>query len=161
MKIMLDESGKQFDKWIVAAFIRYHAKTYPQISEEADVSAVAIDRRRNARVRKCVPVSFLLNGKSSVASSVDISMGGIFIATDEDVQQGSPVELSITVANDNLTVEAVGRISWVNSWPALKKATLPAGFGVELLEYKEANEGYWQTFLSRYVLDENFQGGTC
>ena len=77
MKIMLEESGKQFDKWIVAAFIRYHAKTYPQISEEPDVSAVAIDRRRNARVRKCVPVSFLLNGKSSVASSVDISMGGI------------------------------------------------------------------------------------
>jgi len=161
MEIMRAESGKQLDKWIVEAFIRYHARTYAQIPGDTDVSAVAIDRRRAARVRKCVPVAFLLNGKSSVASSVDISMGGIFIASDEEVQQGSPVELSITVAPDSLPVKAVGRISWVNSWSALKKATLPVGFGVELLEYKESNEGNWQSFLSRYVLDENIQEGNC
>ena len=56
---------------------------------------MAIERRKKARVQKCVPVSFRLNGKTSVASSVDMSMSGIFIATDEDVQKGSTVELSI------------------------------------------------------------------
>jgi Tfp pilus assembly protein PilZ len=108
-----------------------------------------------------VPVSFQLNGKTSVAFSVDISIGGMYIATDEDVQKGSTVELSITVENDSPTVEAVGRISWVNSRPLLTKATLPAGFGVELLNYREPEERCWEAFLSRYVLNKNYQAGNC
>jgi Tfp pilus assembly protein PilZ len=154
MKIMREESGKHFEKRIVNAFFSYYAKTYQNVPQEADVSAFAIERRRNGRVQKCVPVSFRLNGKTSVASSVDMSINGIFIATDKDALAGSTVELSITLTDNSPAVEVIGRISWINSCSSMKKATLPVGFGVELLEYKEAKESYWEIFLNRFVLDE-------
>lgn len=157
MKIMRAESGRHFEKRIVDAFFSYYAKTYQQAPRELDLPSSAIERRK-ARVQKCVPVSFGLNGMTSVASSVDMSMNGIFIATDEDVQEGSAVELSITLANNSPTIEAIGRIAWVNSRSSMRKTTLPVGFGVELLEYKEEKESYWEAFLSRYVLDECLQG---
>jgi HD-GYP domain-containing protein (c-di-GMP phosphodiesterase class II)/Tfp pilus assembly protein PilZ len=158
MMIMREEVGKHFERRIVDAFIRYYAKTYQQDTPDTDVSVLAIERRRKIRVQKCVPVSFGLNGKTRVSSTVDMSMKGIFIATDEDVQKGSMVEISITLSNDSPAIEAKGRISWVNSRLLMKKPALPEGFGVELLEYKEENERCWEAFLSRYILGECIQG---
>lgn len=157
LKFMREEVGKHFERDIVDAFFSYYAKTYQQVQPEMDRSAMAVERRGKIRVQKCVPVSFRLNGKISVASSVDMSMGGIFIATDEDVQKDSMVELSITYANNSPTIEAIGRISWVNSRNSIKKTSLPEGFGVEVLEYKEMKESYWEAFLSCFSLDEGLR----
>jgi HD-GYP domain-containing protein (c-di-GMP phosphodiesterase class II)/Tfp pilus assembly protein PilZ len=159
MNIMRGEIDKHFERDIVDAFVSYYAKTYQQVPPETESSAVTIERRRKARVQKNVPVSFRLNGKTSVASSVDMSMGGIFIATGEDVQKDSTVELSITYANNSPTIEAIGRISWVNSRNSIKKTTLPEGFGVEVLEYKEMKQSCWEAFLNCFSLDECLEGG--
>lgn len=157
MKIMHEECGKHFDKRIVEAFFSYYVKTYQGVTPDTETFALSNDRRNNVRVQKCVPVSFRLNGRTRAAFSVDMSMGGIFIATDEDVQEGSMVELSITLADNSPTIDATGRISWVNSRLSMKKKTLPEGFGVEFLEYREAKERYWEAFLSRYIFDECLQ----
>ncbi|MDD2580901.1 MAG: HD domain-containing protein [Desulfuromonadaceae bacterium] len=158
MKIMHEECGKHFDKRIVDAFFSYYAKTYQNVPSDTDTSALSTERRNSVRIQKSVPVSFGLNGRTMAATSVDMSMGGIFIATDEDVREGSKVELSITLTDNSPTIDVTGRISWVNSRSSMKKKTLPEGFGVELLEYKEAKERYWEAFLSRHVFDECLQG---
>lgn len=158
MKIMYEECDKHFDKRIVDAFFSYYSKTCQHVPPDMGTSALSIERRNNVRIQKSVPVSFGLNGRTMVATSVDMSMGGIFIATDEDVQEGSKVELSITLTDNSPTIEATGRISWVNSRSPVKKETLPKGFGVEFLEYKEAKERYWEAFMSRYVFDACLQG---
>lgn len=158
IKIMREEIGKHFDRRIVDAFLSYYAKTYLQVPREEDVTPSAVERRKKARVQKCVPVYFRMNGKTRVASSVDLSMGGIFIATDEDVQEGSTVELSISFANNSPKIEASGRVAWVNSRSSIKKTTLPEGFGVELLEYKDSKERYWQGFLNCFGLNNCLEG---
>lgn len=158
MVLMRKECGKQFDKWIVDAFIRYYEKTYQQDPQDKQETPSDMERRKKARMRSSVPVSFLLNGKTRIASSVDISLNGVFVATDEDVQAGVTVELSITLSSNAPAIETIGRIAWVNSLASKKKTTLPAGFGVELLEYKEAKESYWEAFLSHCVLEDCLQG---
>ncbi|MDA8412959.1 MAG: HD domain-containing protein [Desulfobacteraceae bacterium] len=158
MDLMREECGKQFDKWIVDAFIRYFEKTYQQTPQDEKEPPSDMERRKKARMRSSVPVSFLLNGKTRIASSVDISLNGVFVATDEDVQAGATVELSITLSGNAPAIETIGRIAWVNSRASKKKTTLPAGFGVELLEYKEAKESYWEAFLSHCVLEDCLQG---
>jgi len=158
IKVMREEIGKHFDRRIVDAFLSYYAKTYLQAPREEDGTPLAAERRKKARVQKSVPVFFRMNGKTRVASSVDMSMGGIFIATDEDVQEGSSVELSISFANNSPKIEASGRVAWVNSRSSIKKTTLPEGFGVELLEYKDSKERYWQGFLNCFGLNNCLEG---
>jgi len=149
VNIMREEIGKYFEKRVVEALFRYYAKTYQQVPGDSDLSYSAIEQS-HLREQKRVPVSFSLNGKTGFAFSVDMSTRGIFVATDEDVQEGSMIELSITLESGSPAIEARGRISWVNSGSTMKKTTLPEGFGVELLEFNEMNKRHWEDFLSRY-----------
>jgi Tfp pilus assembly protein PilZ len=92
-----------------------------------------------------------LDGRITEASSEDISMKGIFVVTDDEVRQGDQIELTIAIP-DSFTpmVEVKGRVVWVNSSKKLKKSTFHAGFGVELLEFKNATEVTLRNFLNAH-----------
>jgi Tfp pilus assembly protein PilZ len=96
-------------------------------------------------------VAFKVDGKSGIALSEDVSMHGVFVATDEGVTEGAPVELSIIFTDETQTVKATGRIAWVNKQTALKKPNFPTGFGVELLEFKEMTGRILESFLNSYT----------
>jgi len=146
---LFEESGKKFDKRIVEAFLSYYSKTYEYLPLNADELANFSERRR-ARILARVPVTFRVNGRSFVGNSEDLSMKGVFIASDEDVPEGHPVELSITIPDTSTVIEVKGRIAWVNSGQS-RKTTLSAGFGVELLECKDMAERFLEAFLNRCI----------
>ncbi len=150
---LFEESGKKFDKRIVEAFLSYYSKTYEYVPLNADELASFSERRRT-RISARVPVTFRVNGRSFIGNSEDLSIKGVFIASDEDVPEGHPVELSITIPDTSTVIEANGRIAWVNSGQS-RKTTLSAGFGVELLECKDMAERFLEAFLNRCI------GGDC
>ena len=152
---LFDEGGRSFDKLIVDAFLSYYARTYQYVALN-EVELNRFSERRRVRVPAVVPVSFWLNGKNCVANSEDLSMRGLFVASEEDVSEGHPVELAITLPDIATVIEAKGRIAWVNSGQ-MKKATMSIGFGVEILEYKDMAERILEAFVSRWADDDCLQ----
>ncbi len=148
---LFDEGGRSFDKRIVSAFLSYYSKANHYEPLNADELECFAERRR-ARVSARLPVSFSLNGTIYTSNSVDISMRGVFVASDEEVSEGHPLELSITIPDISTVIEAKGRIAWVNSGQ-VKKTSISSGFGVEFLEYKDMAERFLEAFLGRYDED--------
>jgi len=75
------------------------------------------------------------------------------------VKEGVAVELSIALPDSSsANVEATGRVAWVNSKLQRKKAAFPAGFGVELVEFKETTEDIFMAFMSNYIPAACVQG---
>jgi HD-GYP domain-containing protein (c-di-GMP phosphodiesterase class II) len=149
--LLREESGKHFENRLVEALINYYSKTYLDASIESGNPDENGDRRKS-RVPCRTPVFFRVDGKTTVASSEDLSMRGIYVASDDEVHEGAPLELSITLpGNPASTIEAKGRVVWVNSKEELKKPAFPLGFGVELLEFQEATEKIFGAFLTRYI----------
>lgn len=91
--------------------------------------------RREPRVTCRMPVTIENDAGSFEGVCHDITMNGLFVATDRDVEARSEIVVSfrLPTAGDSITV-ARGRVAWRNSAAQRKKATLPPGFGVEFME---------------------------
>ncbi len=148
---LFDEVGRSFDKQIVSAFLSYYSKANQYAPLNMDELDLFCERRR-ARVSARLPVSFRLNGRIYTSNSEDIGIRGIYLASDEEVSEGHPLELAITIPDISTVIEATGRIAWVNSGQK-KKTTISAGFGVEFLEYKGMAERFLEAYLGRYTED--------
>jgi len=144
-------SGNLFDSQVVDAFFSYYAKTNPPDSPILDENAPQPDTQRGPRIPNQARVSFSVGGKTGFAHSEDISRHGAFIATDEGVPEGAPVDLFITLTDTTPTIAARGRVAWINTRTALKKPNYPAGFGVEILEFKGMTERFLESFLNSCV----------
>jgi len=156
--LLSNNSGTLFDEQVVEAFFKYYAKTHLPGPAPLDGNAALSGFRNMPRIATQAQVAFRIDGKSNVAFSQDMSRHGVFVATDEGVSEGAPVELSITLTDNIPTIEAKGRVAWVNSRTALKKPNFPAGFGVELLEFKGMTEMLLESFLSSCTAEECTQG---
>lgn len=151
-QLLRDECGKQFESRIVEAFLNYYSKTYQYEPSRRDECA-AFSVRSRARVSASVPVSFTVDGNSYEAVSRDLSINGLFVASHEDVREGAPIEVCVTLPDNCRTIEAAGRIAWVNRRQEIRKTTLPAGFGIELLEFREAAEKFMEAFVNSCMPD--------
>lgn len=93
----------------------------------------AIDRRE-MRVG-CMAEVVLLNGIAVGNSScTDISVGGLYVATDCKPQADGEMKVSFTLPGAGVTIQAKGRVAWDNCGTLRKKPRLPAGFGIEFTE---------------------------
>jgi Tfp pilus assembly protein PilZ len=66
----------------------------------------------------------------------DIALGGLYVATDFTVQEGSVINLKFRLPDkgDEPPVTAWGSVAWLNTARDRKHIGLPAGFGVEFIE---------------------------
>jgi Tfp pilus assembly protein PilZ len=144
-------SGNLFDPQVVDAFFSYYANTIPPDSPLLDGNVPLPGTQRGPRIPNQASVSFSVGGKTGFAHSKDISRHGAFIATDEGVPEGAPVDLFITLTDTTPTIAAKGRVAWLNTPTALKKPNYPAGFGVEILEFKGMTERFLESFLNSCV----------
>jgi HD-GYP domain-containing protein (c-di-GMP phosphodiesterase class II)/Tfp pilus assembly protein PilZ len=147
-KLLRDNRGILFDEQVIDAFFDYYTNTFTSDSETSDGNSTLPDTRRSPRIPSHAQVSYRVAGKSGVAFSEDVSRYGVFVATDDGVPEGAPIELSLFLAGNAPTIKAVGRVAWVNNRTGLKKPSFPAGFGVELLEFKEMSERILESFLN-------------
>jgi len=148
LALLREGVGTHFDEKVVAGLISYFTKTY-LVQRRETVRSSAGTRSRRVPCR--TSVSYRLNGKTLSASSEDISESGIYVVAQDEVRQGMRVALTIDLPDNPSKVKARGRVAWVNDNSARKKPTLPAGFGVELLEFWGGTEEVYRQFMNSYT----------
>ena len=91
--------------------------------------------QREARVPCRTEVTMGISGSSISGVSVDISLTGLYIATDFKASVESLVFLRFVLpGTGNPLISATGRIAWLNNAGCPIKPDLPPGFGVKILE---------------------------
>ena len=132
--LLRDRSGTHFDPKVVAAFLSYLEKRGEMFAEK-DIAQVRGREQRFRRVPCRMPVSFRVNGKTVSGTSTDISTKGMYVAGEDDIAEGSVIELSFSLPDSRaMTIRAKGRVAWVNNGKKRVKPVLPEGFGVEFLD---------------------------
>ena len=115
--------------------------------------------RRERRIPCHLPVLLLLGKCPIGAHALDISEGGVFLATPEQVRQGRQlrVALYLPVANTVL-MELLATVAWINEEGNRVKSTLPPGFGVEFQDLDEKELAVLNAFLDAEQLIHNGAG---
>lgn len=132
-KVLKQEAFSHFDGKIVRAFLHYFKKAYPEDYDRMLRQAPAV-KREITRVPCRTPVVFESQGQSIFGTSTDISAGGIFVASNTTISEGTPIKLSFFLPNSpSNIIEAGGRVAWVNHTSRPHKRAFPSGFGVEFV----------------------------
>lgn len=97
----------------------------------------AVDRRA-VRVPCQFPILFLLGKSVFGAHALDVSEGGVFISTREEIAPQRRISIAFYVpAPVPVLMELKGKVAWVNPPGKRVHTGLPAGFGVEFVDLEE------------------------
>jgi uncharacterized protein (TIGR02266 family) len=69
-------------------------------------------RRSDRRYERKVPVDVTYEGKAYGASTLNISLGGMFIATEQALPFGAKVQLKFRVPTQTEPIEVEGQVRW-------------------------------------------------
>jgi HD superfamily phosphodiesterase len=139
IRLLEERSGAHFEKKVVKAFIQYLEKD-TQLLEELNAQK-QVREPRYRRVPCRTSVSFRVNGRTVSGTSTDISLKGMYVAVDDDFEEGSPIELTFTLPNNcSVTIQAKGRVAWVNNGRERSKPLFPIGVGVEFLDIVQRDD---------------------
>lgn len=107
--------------------------------------------RRDLRLPCQLPVLFLTGMSPVGAHALDVSDGGMFLATREPVVVGQKLRLAFYVETKEATLlEVRGKVAWVNEEVKRVNSGLPAGFGIEFFELEEWQSVELKTYLERF-----------
>lgn len=111
--------------------------------------------RRETRVGCQTAVKFRVHKLHLSGVSADISGKGIYIATEYEIDEKTPLDLSFTLPDSDCIIDSVaGRVAWQNTREKHLKPQLPVGFGVEFLGLSEEKA----ELISAYVAVKLGQG---
>lgn len=105
--------------------------------------------RREPRVPCSSDVTLNVAGQTFTGKAVDVSVGGIYIATMSCMQRDDHLSLSFTINGKRppLTISTEGRVAWENTGDAKNKLRLPSGFGVEFVGLDERIRNYLREYI--------------
>ena len=96
---------------------------------------VDTDRRTASRIPVRCDVEFLVGGVTYCATAEDLSVKGVFVATEVDVFDGLPADVSLYLDNESEPIKIVGTIARL----ARRRDERP-GFAVEFGSIDEATQ---------------------
>jgi len=115
--------------------------------------------RRELRIPCLIPVLFLLGRSPVSAHALDISDGGLFLASLEQVQEDRAIKLALYLpALKPVLMEVSGRVAWVNEEGNRLNSSLPPGFGVEFQSMEEHEVALLKSFLDAEALIRSGHG---
>ncbi len=107
---------------------------------------------KDGRIHHRVPVQLLVdyraNGHYLFDFCRDLGAGGVFIETRNPLSHGSAVELTFTLPDSKETLEAKGRVIWVQTEVPDKNMT--PGMGVQFESFTAEQRVLLQKFVDRY-----------
>lgn len=106
------------------------------------------ENRGHERVPVQLLVDYRSEGNYLFDFCRDLGTGGVFIETNKPLSHGSVVELTFTLPDSKQTLEAKGRVIWVQG--AVPEKHLPAGMGVQFEEFTSEQRNLLQEFVDRY-----------
>ena len=90
--------------------------------------------RRELRAPCTTDVALLDNGVLERAGATDISIGGLYVASEMSCELEDVMRIAFTIPGKDLKIMAKGRVAWRNSGTSRRKPKLPSGFGIEFVE---------------------------
>jgi HD-GYP domain-containing protein (c-di-GMP phosphodiesterase class II) len=149
IRLLEERSGAHFERKVVKAFIR-HLEMHTNLLEEI-AAQKHVREPRYRRVPCRTSVSFRVNGKTVSGTSTDISLKGMYVEIDDDIEEGSPIELVFSLPNSqSAKIQATGRIAWVNNNRKRLKPVFQSGVGVEFLHVVPTDD-MLQAFVGDYA----------
>ncbi|MDD2335873.1 MAG: HD domain-containing protein [Geobacteraceae bacterium] len=149
IRLLEERKGAHFERKVVNAFIRYLEMNTSLLEELAAQKQVREPRHRRVPCR--TSVSFRVNGRTVAGTSTDISLRGMYVAIDDDIEEGSPIELTFSLPNSqSVKIQATGRVAWVNNNRKRLKPIFPSGVGVEFLNVVPTDDTL-QSFVGEYA----------
>ena len=119
---------------------------------EATQSEADQQLQKDGRDHQRVPVQLLVDYRSEgnylFDFCRDLGTGGVFIETTKPLSHGSVVELTFTLPDSKETLEAKGRVIWVQT--AIPEKNTAAGMGVQFEEFTQEQRVILQEFVDRY-----------
>ena len=111
----------------------------------------AIDRRET-RIPYRTKVKFKVFGLTLYGDILDISLHGVYMATDHEVDPETIVEIVFAVEEEgSALIQARGRIAWINRKNQKNKESYPAGFGVEFVAATEESNRILKHFVEKHT----------
>lgn len=65
--------------------------------------------------------------------SVNISSGGVFIATSRMLPEGTVLTVKFNLPDSDVVIYTHARVAWINDPDNMRKPTLPPGMGIQFL----------------------------
>lgn len=114
--------------------------------------------KKEDRVNQRVPVQLLVDYSSPNGSYLfdfcrDLGTGGVFIETKQPLETGSEVKLTFTLPDSKETLDASGKVIWVQT--EVPGKDIVPGMGVQFDEFTGEQRDLMQNFIERY---QNSQG---
>ena len=109
-------------------------------------------QKEEGRTHQRVPVQLLVDYRSDgnylFDFCRDLGTGGVFIETAHPLSHGSTVELTFTLPDSKETLEARGRVIWVQT--AVPGKELTPGMGVQFEDFTPEQRQLLHKFVERY-----------
>lgn len=90
------------------------------------------DKREQERHDLRVKVAWMIDSKPYKGASIDISAGGLFVATDDIPPIGAECKLAFKLPTGDEPIRVIARVAWRRDEPG-ESPEEPRGFGVEFL----------------------------
>lgn len=146
LTLLRDGSGTHFEPSIVGALINYVTQSKVFVLEENDEKTKFF--HRHVRVPYRSHVSCKAEKRTIAGSSANLSMGGLFVVADEQVDKGDMIDVVFSLPKSpDWLIKARGQVAWVN--PKNKISPLPVGFGVRFVDLPQEESLEVRDFVSR------------
>lgn|GEM_PF-349411 len=107
---------------------------------------VGLERRADDRIHADVKVSMQNTGIFTDHRIINLSSGGLFIATDKPLRLGTLVELTLRFDDPSRVMTLRSSVIWENS---LEDGKNPRGYGLRLSSLRKEERDFIQQFVSR------------
>lgn len=124
------------------------AASSPSDTKPKSAQTSGEENRGHERVPVQLLVDYRSEGNYLFDFCRDLGAGGVFIETNKPLSHGSVVELTFTLPDSKETLEAKGRVIWVQG--AVPEKSLVAGMGVQFEEFTPEQRVLLQEFVDRY-----------
>lgn len=105
--------------------------------------------RREKRIPVTSKVRFQAFHVVMTGMVLDLSIRGLYVATEYDLEKGTEVALVFALPGDQGTqVQAKGKVCWKNSGGESRKKDYPPGFGMEFSAFGEGSLAALQRYLA-------------
>ena len=84
--------------------------------------------------------------------SVNMSTGGVYIETSENLPIGTPLFVKFTLPTSETPVTCKARVAWTNEPGSPRTSSLPPGMGLQFFCLSLENSGELRDFLHRTIV---------